>query len=212
QALSLLDSNQDGLINSLDLGFNELQVWQDLNTDGVTDRGELLSLQSVGVQSLNLGYSLSDNVENGNLHLLLGDYTTTDGQTREMTDVFFATGDRVAAEAVAMQGSEAVATGLTSDAEASVWKVGAEDGNVLVKGFDVQHDVLDLRDLLSGDQGNDLDGLLSMKTEGSSTVIGVKDGAGVDHSIILAGVDLLGGGSDQQIIHDLLNNHKIVTD
>ncbi|MBI4740910.1 MAG: type I secretion C-terminal target domain-containing protein, partial [Betaproteobacteria bacterium] len=212
QALAQLDSNQDGIINSLDLGFNELQVWRDLDTDGVTDQGELVSLRSVGVQSLNLAHTVSDAAESGNLHMLLGDYTSTDGQTREMTDVFFGAGDRIAAEAVAMHGQAAAATGLTSDAEASVWKVGTEDGNLLVKGFDVQHDVLDLRDLLPGEQGGDLDGLLSIKREGSSTVIDVKDGSGNDHSIILAGVDLLGSSTDQQIIQELLNNHKIVTD
>ncbi|MBU0498603.1 MAG: VWA domain-containing protein, partial [Gammaproteobacteria bacterium] len=99
EALSLLDSNSDGVIDSNDAAWAELKVWQDRDTDGVTDAGELVSLESVGVQSLNLAYATSDYSENGNLHGLVGTYTATDGQTHEMTDVFFATGDAVASEA-----------------------------------------------------------------------------------------------------------------
>ncbi len=100
EALSLLDDNQDGVIDSLDGAFNELRVWQDRDTDGTTDGGELVSLESLGIQSLNLTYSTSNATESGNLHGLVGSYTSTDGQSHEMTDVFFATGAPVPSAAI----------------------------------------------------------------------------------------------------------------
>ncbi|MBL41552.1 MAG: hypothetical protein CMM49_02700, partial [Rhodospirillaceae bacterium] len=40
-ALSTLDENNDGVINSLDSQFANLKIWQDKNSDGFTDQGEL---------------------------------------------------------------------------------------------------------------------------------------------------------------------------
>ncbi|OGT88663.1 MAG: hypothetical protein A2286_02755 [Gammaproteobacteria bacterium RIFOXYA12_FULL_61_12] len=100
EALSLLDDNRDGAIDSNDAAWGELRVWRDLDTDGFTDDGELAGLESLGIQSLNLTFTTSDATENGNLHGLVGSYATRDGQSHEMTDVFFATGAPVPDEAI----------------------------------------------------------------------------------------------------------------
>ncbi|NBQ22402.1 MAG: hypothetical protein EBU30_12345, partial [Synechococcaceae bacterium WB6_3B_236] len=62
EALSDLDTNQDGLIDSQDQAFNSLAIWRDANTDGFTDAGELLTLTQNDIASLNLSYSESDRV------------------------------------------------------------------------------------------------------------------------------------------------------
>ena len=100
EALSLLDDNRDGVIDSNDAAWSELRVWQDRDTDGFTDNGELAGLESLGIQSLNLTFTTSDATENGNLHGLVGSYATSNGQSHEMTDVFFATGAPVPDEAI----------------------------------------------------------------------------------------------------------------
>ncbi|MBY5931439.1 hypothetical protein KUV51_00390 [Tateyamaria omphalii] len=41
------DDNDDGVINADDQIWHELRIWQDLNQDGVTDRGELFVLAGV---------------------------------------------------------------------------------------------------------------------------------------------------------------------
>jgi hypothetical protein len=56
EELSLLDSNTDGVINEKDAAFAALQVWQDKNGDGVTQTGELHTLQQVGIVSISLAY------------------------------------------------------------------------------------------------------------------------------------------------------------
>lgn len=95
EALRALDSNADGIVSSADMAWAELRVWRDADGDGVTDAGELLSLQDAGVQSINLTYTNQGvNVAadaNGNQHQQTGGYTTTGGQTRGVDDVWFAT-------------------------------------------------------------------------------------------------------------------------
>ena len=91
QALSQLDSNHDGVIDAKDTQFSKLSVWVDANSDGVTDAGELKSLTDLGVQSLNLAATTSTTMDNGNLIGLVSSYTTTDGQTKELADVWLAT-------------------------------------------------------------------------------------------------------------------------
>jgi VCBS repeat-containing protein len=91
EALSDLDTNQDGMINSQDQAFNSLAIWRDVNTDGITDAGELLTLAQHDIASLNLSYTESDRVDNGNQLRLVSNYTTTDGTSYEMVDVWLTT-------------------------------------------------------------------------------------------------------------------------
>ena len=88
-ALSALDSNLDGLINAKDTAFNQLGVWVDKNSNGITDAGELSSLTQLGITSIALNTTQSSEVNNGNLIGLMGSYTTADGSTHTMGDVWF---------------------------------------------------------------------------------------------------------------------------
>jgi Ca2+-binding RTX toxin-like protein len=85
--LAALDSNRDGVINASDPGFSTLYVWQDLNGDGKVETGELQSLASLGIASINLSYSSSNQDINGNTVVGIGSVTMTDGTTRELADV-----------------------------------------------------------------------------------------------------------------------------
>ena len=48
------DSNNDGIISNLDEKFDKLQIWQDSNSNGVSETNELKSLSELGIKSLNL--------------------------------------------------------------------------------------------------------------------------------------------------------------
>ena len=48
------DSNNDGIISNLDENFDKLQIWQDSNSNGVSETNELKSLSELGIESLNL--------------------------------------------------------------------------------------------------------------------------------------------------------------
>ncbi|MCP5267574.1 MAG: retention module-containing protein [Zoogloeaceae bacterium] len=87
-------------------------------------------------------------------------------------------------------------------------------------------DVLDLRDLLQGEShasggiGN-LGNFLHFEKSGSDTIVQVSSAGGftsgynagaVDQSIVLQGVDLVSGNTDQQIIQNLLDSGKLQVD
>ncbi|WP_162573208.1 calcium-binding protein [Variovorax sp. PBL-H6] len=51
-ALADLDSNADGQLNDADLAWGSLQVWRDLDQDGIADAGELFSLDALGISRI----------------------------------------------------------------------------------------------------------------------------------------------------------------
>jgi len=86
---SFQDSNGDGVGDQADAAFADLRLWVDANSDGITDAGELHTLSEFGITSMRLGYTQTDTLDNGNLLALSSSYTTSDGQTHDMADVWF---------------------------------------------------------------------------------------------------------------------------
>jgi hypothetical protein len=93
EALKDLDDNNDGKVDANDSAYASLRVWKDLNSDGVTEDGELITLEQAGVQSLNVRYTNqgtgATKDAQGNQHQQLGSYTKADGSTQQMDDVWF---------------------------------------------------------------------------------------------------------------------------
>ena len=86
-ALSDLDLNADGVIDASDQQFSEIRIWQDINQDGLSDDSELFSLQEIGISSINLNPSESNQVVNGNSIIRTSSYTRSDGATGEIGDI-----------------------------------------------------------------------------------------------------------------------------
>ncbi|MEM9219436.1 MAG: Ig-like domain-containing protein [Cyanobacteria bacterium P01_F01_bin.150] len=87
--LASFDSNGDGLVNESDAQFGEMKLWQDANENGVTDPGELVSLESAGITDLNTAYTNVFSTDaQGNIH---GEHSTAvkNGSTIDMVDVYF---------------------------------------------------------------------------------------------------------------------------
>jgi hypothetical protein len=81
-ALADMDSNADGVVNASDTQFANLRVWRDLNQDGISQSGELFTLASLGIASINVAHTnVSTNLGNGNTLTATGSYTHTDGST-----------------------------------------------------------------------------------------------------------------------------------
>ena len=90
--LARYDSNNDGVIDALDDIFARLQVWIDANGDGVTQAGELQSLDDLGIASLNLTRTPLDVTTPQGTQLLAGGaFTWADGHTGRMFDATFQT-------------------------------------------------------------------------------------------------------------------------
>ena len=87
-ALSGMDSNGDGVVNSADANFSQLQIWRDLNQNGVSDAGELFTLQQSGIQSINTAAAKRHPLPvAGGILAETGSYMRTDGTVSTMGDV-----------------------------------------------------------------------------------------------------------------------------
>jgi hypothetical protein len=88
-ALAALDTNGDGRIDASDTDFAALRVWVDANQDGQSQGGELFSLSSLGIASINLDAANTSDMNNGNWIGLSGSYETTDGGVHSIVDAWF---------------------------------------------------------------------------------------------------------------------------
>ncbi|MDE5946006.1 MAG: hypothetical protein K2G63_01670, partial [Oscillospiraceae bacterium] len=57
EALAVLDTNNNGIIDAGDEQFNNLRVWIDANHNGISENNELKTLSELGIVSIGLDYS-----------------------------------------------------------------------------------------------------------------------------------------------------------
>jgi hypothetical protein len=85
--LAEYDDNGDGLIDAADLIFRELRLFQDKNGDGINQLDEVLTLEEAGIESLNVGYTDTDEEDGkGNRIAQKSSFTRTDGRGGLMAD------------------------------------------------------------------------------------------------------------------------------
>jgi hypothetical protein len=90
-ALAQEDSNKDGVVNNLDANWNNLKIWQDINSDGISQSEELFTMEEAGISGLNVAKSnINQTLPNGNSIKGTGTYIKNDGTTGLMGDVYFA--------------------------------------------------------------------------------------------------------------------------
>ena len=85
QALAELDDNHDGIINASDTSWSKLLIWVD-NGDGVSQSGELKTMEEQGIVSLTLNEinnTTSDKISH------IGTFEWSDGTTGNMNDYLF---------------------------------------------------------------------------------------------------------------------------
>ena len=81
-ALRDLDANGDSVFDVHDTRFADVRIWRDLSQDGITQAGELFTLQSLGIAALNLNATNGAvNLGNGNVQTASAAYVRTDGTT-----------------------------------------------------------------------------------------------------------------------------------
>lgn len=57
ESLKMYDSDKNGVINKKDKVWNTLKLWKDENSNGLSEKEEIHSLASLGVESISLNYS-----------------------------------------------------------------------------------------------------------------------------------------------------------
>ena len=89
EALKEFDSNNDNIIDEKDKDFDKLLLWQDLNTNGLTEKGELKTLKEHNIKSIDLRYKETQIDNNGNLIKQTSTVTFNDNTTTTADDVWF---------------------------------------------------------------------------------------------------------------------------
>ena len=87
--LAQYDDNLDHAIDAKDAIFERLRVWVDRNSDGISQRAELLTLMDVGIQSIGLKNRETDDYVNGNRIAQKGCFTRIDGSHGIVADAMF---------------------------------------------------------------------------------------------------------------------------
>ncbi|MEA5356757.1 hypothetical protein VB319_22555, partial [Vibrio parahaemolyticus] len=89
-SLSFYDSNNDGIINSSDEKWADLNVWVDMNSDGINQSYENFTLETLNISSISLDSESSGlNAGNGNTFGFKGSYTDIFGQNHEIANLNF---------------------------------------------------------------------------------------------------------------------------
>ena len=81
ESLKEFDSNNDGIIDEKDKEFTNLLLWQDKNSNGISETDELIKL-SDKVKSINLNYTKNGNTE-------ISSATLNDGTKVKADDIWF---------------------------------------------------------------------------------------------------------------------------
>ncbi|CZE51569.1 hypothetical protein [Campylobacter geochelonis] len=89
KALKEYDSNNDGIIDDNDKEFLNLKIWQDMNEDAITDKGELKTLNELGIKSLNLTniQTINKQLDKDNTLELISSFTKFDNSTHALADI-----------------------------------------------------------------------------------------------------------------------------
>ena len=92
EALRSFDSNADGKVTSADTRWGELKVWVDANDNGVSDAGELQSLEELGITEIGLSGKATDKVvkPGDNVVLQTATFKRSDGSVSTLGDVALA--------------------------------------------------------------------------------------------------------------------------
>ena len=90
-ALAQEDTNADGVVNHLDANWNHLKIWQDINSDGITQENELRTMEEAGIIGINTARAdTSQTFANGNAIRGTGTYMKADGTIGDMGDAYYA--------------------------------------------------------------------------------------------------------------------------
>jgi hypothetical protein len=121
QALrQVFDTDHDGKLDAGDTRWNDFRVWADANQDGVSQRGELMTLIDLGISSIDLNPSPSSTrYPDGSAVQGLSWFSRVDGSTGLIEDVSLAYASRASGPSisdVALLGSYMASTFPASSA------------------------------------------------------------------------------------------------
>lgn len=117
EGLRAYDTDANGFIDAADARFTDFRIWQDINQDGVSDPGELRTLDQASIAGINLTLTPTGQTWNpeslDNVIYGYSDYVRTDGTLGTIGDVFLTY--LKDGEATTIMGAHAEAVGIDLD-------------------------------------------------------------------------------------------------
>lgn len=85
------DAIGDGIIDEKDADFENLRVWIDVNHNGITDEGELKTLDELEIASISLNHVQTDTVDSdtGTIITETSEVVFKNGTVREISEHWF---------------------------------------------------------------------------------------------------------------------------
>jgi Ca2+-binding RTX toxin-like protein len=199
EGLRAFDTNGDGIFSAADAKWNAFGVWQDANSNGVTDPGEFKSLNDLGINGISLTSDGHFQVIDGQTVHGVGSATKSDGTTLALADVTLQY--RNVTQGTAPDGTKANATVAPfSQGQTFTGTVGA-DLVFGTSGSD-QYRMGDGNDVVNDDAGDDL-----VEAGGGEDIVFtgagkdfVDAGAGNDSVFTGDGDDLAVGGAGDDFL------------
>lgn len=136
--LAQYDDNGDGIIDAADAIFAQLVVWQDANSDGISQAGEMFRLGDLDIASLSLAAANANYQLNGNVVTAESHFTYEDGTRGSLVDAWFEV-------ASAAEGEGESGTDETGGFAFEAGSAGEE-----LSGFEDEIGTYDITDLLDG--------------------------------------------------------------
>ncbi|WP_175402069.1 cadherin repeat domain-containing protein, partial [Veronia pacifica] len=202
QALSFYDENQDGVFDANDSAYDDIIVWQDKNSDGISQADEMIGLAEAGVVSIDLTPEQSSHFNNGNFVGLQSTWTDENGDTHAIDDVWLQVDDSVDTNSIDL--SSAASVSGTDEADRFILNAEQTSTQVTVNDFTVGEDHIDLSELLEEDQISSL--LLEGDEDQVTVSIDVDGDEQADHEIVLDGVSLSELTEDGSVINTLFDS------
>lgn len=203
------DDNEDGVIDAQDSIWSGLHVWRDLDQDGETDDGELLTLADWGITQINVTY------DDGSAFEDISDDITVFGNTLHGLASFVHDGTVVVVgeDAVAVDGNYTATGGvgdITLDYNSQGWKyVDTANGYNVEFEDGTLYKFLELNDSLPGNwdlntewydgaAGDGRDNVLT--ADGVTKAVQINGGDGADTIIGSHGDDFLAGDGGADVL------------
>ncbi|HRQ60834.1 MAG TPA: type I secretion C-terminal target domain-containing protein, partial [Alphaproteobacteria bacterium] len=140
--LAQYDDNGDGKIDALDAAFQNLLIWQDANSDGFSQAGEMFSLVYLNIASISLSAQEVSQTLEGNQISHIGSFTFNDGSTGEVVDAWFET---------TSPETNTTFTAQDGISDLFVFVAGGDPSQVVERFNSDEGDVLDISALLNDD-------------------------------------------------------------
>jgi Ca2+-binding RTX toxin-like protein len=191
------DSNNDGKLDANDTEFSKFYIWQDKDSDGESDTGELLTLTQAGITSINLvSTGIGSYMIDGNKVNAFTSYTRADGSVGIGGDVSLAYDN--AGYTTTVQNGYMTVKQTGSDA---TYAMATSSSSLIINLVDNN---------LTGAFGND--GNDTLDANGKTTTVILEGGKGSDTLKGGSGDDWLDGGAGDDTISGGKGNDTIVFD